>query len=34
MEGVLRALREGSAQELLFAPTMPVEDALEALFTR
>ncbi len=34
MEGVLRALREGSAQELLFTPTMPIEDALEALFTR
>lgn len=34
MEDVLKALREGSAQELLFAPTMPVEDALEALFTR
>lgn len=34
MEGVLRALREGSAQELLFAPTMSVEDALETLFTR
>jgi chromosome partition protein MukB len=34
MEGVLRALREGSAQDLLFAPTMPVEEALDALFTR
>lgn len=34
MEGVLTALREGSAQELLFVPTMPVEEALEALFTR
>lgn len=34
MEGVLRALREGSAQQLLFSPTMPVEEALEALFTR
>lgn len=31
---MLRALRAGSAQELLFAPTMPVEEALEALFTR
>jgi len=34
MEGVLNALREGSAQELLFAPNMPVEEALDALFTR
>jgi len=34
MEGVLKALREGSGQELLFAPTMPVEEALDALFTR
>lgn len=34
MDGVLRALREGSAQELLFAPAMPIEDALDALFTR
>jgi chromosome partition protein MukB len=34
MEAVLGALREGTAQELLFAPTMPVEEALEALFTR
>lgn len=34
MGGVLQALREGSAQELLFAPNMPVEEALDALFTR
>lgn len=34
MEAVLSALREGSAQELLFAPTIPVEEALGALFTR
>lgn len=34
MDGVLRALREGSAQALLFAPTMPVEEALDALFAR
>lgn len=34
MQSVLKALREGSAQELLFAPTMPVEEALDALFTR
>ena len=35
MEKVLNALREGSAQELLFQqPTMPVEEALDALFTR
>ena len=34
MEGVLHALREGSAQEFLFAPNMPVEEALDALFTR
>lgn len=34
MDGVLQALREGTAQELLFAPTIPVEEALEMLFTR
>jgi chromosome partition protein MukB len=34
MEAILGALREGSAQDLLFAPTMPVEDALEALLAR
>jgi chromosome partition protein MukB len=34
MEGVLNALRQGSAQELLFAPNMPVEEAFDALFAR
>jgi chromosome partition protein MukB len=34
MEGVLTALRDGTAQELLFAPHMPVEEALEQLFMR
>lgn len=34
MESILQALRQGSAQELLFAPTMPIEEALAALFTR
>jgi chromosome partition protein MukB len=34
MEAVLRALRQGMAQEMLFTPSMPVEEALEALFTR
>lgn len=34
MDGVLRALREGSAQGLLFTPAMPVEEALEELFRR
>jgi chromosome partition protein MukB len=34
MEGILNALREGTAQELLFAPHMPVEEALEQLFMR
>jgi chromosome partition protein MukB len=34
MEQVLRALREGAAQELLFRPTMPIEDALDEIFRR
>ncbi len=35
MEKVLNALREGSAQEVLFyQPAMPVEEALDQLFTR
>ena len=34
MEQVLRALREGAAQELLFQPTLPIEDALDEVFRR
>ncbi|MFA4835523.1 MAG: chromosome partition protein MukB [Dehalococcoidia bacterium] len=34
MEGVLRALREGPTQGLLFAPTMRIEEAMEELFNR
>lgn len=34
MEGVLRGLRESSAQELLFVSTTPVDEALGALFMR
>jgi chromosome partition protein MukB len=34
MDGVLNALRRGSAQELLFAPAMPIEEALDELFSR
>lgn len=34
MEQVLRALHEGAAQELLFQPTMPIEEALEEIFKR
>jgi chromosome partition protein MukB len=34
MEQVLRALREGAAQGLLFQPDMPIEDALEEIFRR
>ncbi|KYF80409.1 hypothetical protein BE17_05445 [Sorangium cellulosum] len=34
MDQVLRALKEGPAQELLFRTSMPVEEALEALFKR
>jgi chromosome partition protein MukB len=34
MAQVLRALREGDAQELLFQPTLPIEDALNEVFRR
>jgi chromosome partition protein MukB len=34
MEQVLRALRDGTAQELLFQPNIAVEDALEEIFRR
>jgi chromosome partition protein MukB len=34
MVQVLRALREGDAQELLFQPTLPIEDALNEVFRR
>jgi chromosome partition protein MukB len=34
MAQVLRALREGDTQELLFQPTMPIEDALNEVFRR
>jgi chromosome partition protein MukB len=34
MAQVLRALREGAAQELLFQPTLPIEDALNEVFRR
>src|SRR6266498_1584162 len=34
METILSALREGTAQELLFSPNMPVEEALDQLFIR
>ncbi len=34
MDQVLSALREGQAQELLFKPEMPIEEALEEIFRR
>lgn len=34
MDQVLRALKEGPAQELLFQTSMPIEEALEELFRR
>nr|MBP9088737.1 chromosome partition protein MukB [Kofleriaceae bacterium] len=34
MEQILRALRAGEAQELLFLPTMPIEEALDEIFRR
>ncbi|MDH5671975.1 MAG: chromosome partition protein MukB [Myxococcales bacterium] len=34
MEQILRALREGHAQELLFSSSLPIEDALEEIFKR
>lgn len=34
MEQILRALREGAAQELLFQADMPIEEALDEIFRR
>ncbi len=34
MEAVLRALRDGAAQQLLFEPNLPIEEALDELFRR
>jgi chromosome partition protein MukB len=34
MAQVLGALRDGAVQELLFRPTMPIEDALDEIFRR
>lgn len=34
MEAVLRALREGAAQQLLFEPNLPIEEAMDELFKR
>lgn len=34
MEQVLRALREGAAQGLLFQPDLPIEEALDEIFRR
>ncbi|HWP06346.1 MAG TPA: SbcC/MukB-like Walker B domain-containing protein, partial [Polyangiaceae bacterium] len=34
MDQILRALREGQAQELLFQSSLPVEEALEEIFRR
>ncbi|KLD78159.1 chromosome partition protein MukB [Xanthomonas hyacinthi] len=34
MEQILRALREGAAQELLFQTDMPIEEALDEIFRR
>lgn len=34
MEQILRALREGQAQELLFSSSLPIEEALEEIFKR
>jgi chromosome partition protein MukB len=34
MDQVLRALREGAVQELLFQPSMPIEEALDEVFRR
>jgi chromosome partition protein MukB len=34
MEQVLRALREGATQELLFQPDLPIEEALNEIFRR
>ena len=34
MEAVLKAMRDGQAQELLFEPNLPIEEALEELLRR
>ena len=34
MEQILRALRDGDAQELLFMPSIPIEEALDEIFRR
>lgn len=34
MDQVLKALREGATQELLFQPTLPIEEALNEIFRR
>ena len=34
MEQILVALREGAAQDLLFRPTLPIEEALDEIFRR
>jgi chromosome partition protein MukB len=34
MEQILRALRLGEAQELLFTPSVPIEEALDEIFRR
>jgi chromosome partition protein MukB len=34
MDGILKALREGEAQELLFQSALPVEEALDEIFRR
>ncbi|NUP05463.1 MAG: chromosome partition protein MukB [Polyangiaceae bacterium] len=34
MDAVLKALREGAAQELLFLSTLPIEEALDEIFRR
>lgn len=34
MEQILKALREGQAQELLFSSNLPIEDALDEIFRR
>ncbi len=34
MDQILRALREGAAQELLFQPNLPIEEALDEIFRR
>ncbi len=34
MDAILRALREGAIQQMLFQPDVPIEDALDELFRR